>query len=383
MNLFLSLVLAAFVGVLLAWVVGRFTGPRLKAPSPGQDSYVAGLRALASGNPTLAMKYLREAVEQDSSNVDAYIRLGDLFRGAGQVEKAVQVHQNLTVRPGLPSSVQESVLESLARDYLLLKKEHKAQPVLEDLISLNSRNRFGLEALTQLYVEDKRYAEAAKLQARLFEVEGKKGSSEQAMRYAHLGKLALTTGEQTSAKELLEQAIALDPLSVPGNLYLGDLCYASGNPKEAIACWQKVLETSEEWAWLTFERLEEAYFEEGSFEAITHVYQDFLSRHPKQVLAHVALARIYLKKGQVEGAIEEARLALEEMPTLPEAQAIQVEALARSGGPEIAFSDALALVDSLIEKGKRFQCKSCGRIANDLEWRCTRCGSYGQSGLLS
>jgi lipopolysaccharide biosynthesis regulator YciM len=231
-------------------------------------------------------------------------------------------------------------------------------------------------------VDDKRYAEAAKLQARLFEAEGNKGQTDLALRYAYLGKLALTVGEQTSAKELLEQALSFDLQSVPGNLYLGDLHYASGAPREAIACWQKVLEFSEEWAWLTFERLEEAYFEEGSFEAITHVYQDFLSKHSRQALAHIALAKIYLKKGQVEEAIEEARLALEEMPTLAEARAIQVEALARSGGPEIAFSDALALVDSLIERGKRFQCKSCCRIAGDLEWRCAKCGSYGQSGLL-
>jgi lipopolysaccharide biosynthesis regulator YciM len=381
-SLFLGLVLAAFIGVLLAWVVGRFTGPRMKSQAPGLSSYVAGLRALASGNASLAMKHLREAVEKDSSNVDAYIRLGDLFREEGQLEKAVQVHQSLTVRPGLSSAIQESVLESLARDYLLLRKEHKALPVLEDLVSVNSRNRFGLEALAHLYVTDNRYAEAAKLQARLFEAEGGKEKGGLSLRYAYLGKLALTQGEQASAKDLLQQALALDPQSVPANLYLGDLHYAAGAPKEAIACWKKVLETSEEWAWLTFERLEEAYFEGGSFEAITRVYEDFLSGHPKQALAHVALAKILLKKGLVEEAIEKARLALEGMPLLAEARAIQVEALARSGGPEIAFSDALALVDSLIEKGRRFQCKRCGRIANDLEWRCAKCGSYGTAALL-
>jgi len=381
-SVFLGLVLAAFVGVLLAWIVGRFTGPRVKAHSPGLASYVAGLKAMASGDCELAQKHLREAVEQDSSNVDAYIRLGDLLRETGQVEKAVQVHQSLTVRTGLPSATQEAVLESLARDFLKLEKEHKALPVLEDLVVLSSRNRYGLEALSRLYEADKKYTEASKLQARLFELDGGRDKSGLALRYAYLGKLALSKGDQAAARELLELGRAMDPGSVPANLYLGDLNYAAGSTKEAIACWQRVLEASEEWAWLTFERLEEAYYEEGSFDAMAQTYEDFLAKHPKQARVRVALAKIKLKKGQVEEALEQARLALEENPDLPEARAVQVESLARSGGPEIAFSDALALVEDLLEKGRRFQCRQCGRIAEDLEWRCLKCGSYGSAALL-
>jgi lipopolysaccharide biosynthesis regulator YciM len=381
-SLFLSLVLAAFVGVLLAWVVGRFTGPRLKPPSPGQASYIAGLKALISGNALLAMKHLREAVEQDSANVDAYIRLGDLLRETGKVEKAVQVHQSLTVRPDLPASVQASVLESLAKDFLAVKKEHKALPVLEDLVSLNSKNAFGYEALSALYEADKRYPEAAKLQARLFELEGTPDKDQLALRYAHLGKAALDAGDRTPAKELFEQALTLSPDSIPSNLYLGDLHFASGAPDQAIACWKKVLDKSAEWAWLTFDRLEAAYFEEGSFESIASVYEGHLARHPKDAKAHVALARIKLKKGQVEAALENARLALEAVPMMPEARAIQIEGLARSGGAEIALSDALALAEDLIERVSRFRCLRCGREESDLRWRCPHCGSFGKMAYL-
>lgn len=382
MSLFLSLALAAFLGVLLAWVVGRFTGPRIKPPSPGQTSYIAGLKALVSGDAPMATKHLREAVEQDSSNVDAYVRLGDLFRENGQAEKAVQVHQNLTVRPNLPLALQTAALESLARDFLMLKKEHKALPVLEDLVSLNSKSRFGLEALAKLYEADKRYSEAAKLQARLFELEGTHDKVNLALRYAYLGRIALSAGDLTSARELLDQALSQNPNSVPGNLYLGDLHYASGAAEKAISCWRKVMETNEEWAWLTFERLETAYFEQGSYESITPVYQEFLAKHPKQVKAHVALAKIKLKKGQTEEALEEARLALEEVPGMPAARAIQIQGLARSGGSEIALSDSLALLDELIEKEQRFKCYRCSRVSVDLEWRCAQCNAYGTMTVL-
>jgi lipopolysaccharide assembly protein B len=382
MSLFLSLILAAFVGVLLAWVVGRFTGPRIKSPRPGQTSYIAGLKALVSGDASMATRHLREAVEQDSSNVDAYVRLGDLFRENGQAEKAVQVHQSLTVRPGLPLALQTAVLESLARDFLMLKKDHKALPVLEDLVSLNSKSRFGLEALAKLYEVDKRYSEAAKLQTRLFELEETHDKVNLALRYAYLGRIALSAGDLTSARELLEQTLSQDPNSIPGNLYSGDLHYASGAAEKAISCWRKVMETNEQWAWLTFERLEAAYFEQGSYESITPVYQEFLAKHPKQVKAHVALAKIKLKKGQTEEALEEARLALEEVPGMPAARAIQIQGLARSGGSEIALSDALALLDELIEKERRFKCCRCNRVSGDLEWRCAQCNAYGTMTVL-
>ena len=142
------------------------------------------------------------------------------------------------------------------------------------------------------------------------------------------------------------------------------------------------METNEEWAWLTFERLEAAYFEQGSYESITPVYQEFLAKYPKQVKAHVALAKIKLKKGQTEEALEEARLALEEVPGMPAARAIQIQGLARSGGSEIALSDSLALLDELIEKERRFKCCRCNRVSGDLEWRCAQCNAYGTMTVL-
>jgi lipopolysaccharide biosynthesis regulator YciM len=45
-----------------------------------ESSYIRGLSALIDGDDHVALDLLKDAVREDSSNIDAYIRLGDLYR---------------------------------------------------------------------------------------------------------------------------------------------------------------------------------------------------------------------------------------------------------------------------------------------------------------
>ena len=106
-----AILLVAFV------LAGLFAARRLRGPkAPArQPPYLIALAALADGDEETAFKEFRNAVRLDSSNVDAYLRLGDLLRKRGDLERALQLHRELTLRRGLDADSEARVQESLCK----------------------------------------------------------------------------------------------------------------------------------------------------------------------------------------------------------------------------------------------------------------------------
>ena len=75
---------AIAVVVVLATIVGLATARTRRKEARRTPPYIIGLRALVDGDEDTAIRELKNAVRIDSSNVDAYIRLGDLFRARGE-----------------------------------------------------------------------------------------------------------------------------------------------------------------------------------------------------------------------------------------------------------------------------------------------------------
>jgi len=68
---------------------------RRRDKAAGYTPYIEGLVALLDQNDALAMKKLQEAVNVDSDLVDAYVRLGDLYRAHGWADDAYREYRTL------------------------------------------------------------------------------------------------------------------------------------------------------------------------------------------------------------------------------------------------------------------------------------------------
>ncbi len=60
--------------------------------------YTEALEALLQGDSDSAFEKLRELIREDTENVRAYLKLGDIFRQRGQAEQAIKIHRSLTFR---------------------------------------------------------------------------------------------------------------------------------------------------------------------------------------------------------------------------------------------------------------------------------------------
>ena len=79
--------------------------------------YIDALKALLSGEDQLAFQMFKEVAKKDPENLDAYLKLGDLFRKNKRYDKALQIHKELTFRPSLSLEEKNEILKSLAQDY--------------------------------------------------------------------------------------------------------------------------------------------------------------------------------------------------------------------------------------------------------------------------
>ncbi|MFC1499896.1 tetratricopeptide repeat protein [Candidatus Zixiibacteriota bacterium] len=119
--------------VLFLIIAGR---RRAEAARNERDPYVEGLRHLVDGETDFAYMRLKEAVEADTSNIDAYILLGDILRNKGNGDRALKVHRDVTIRSDLTHPLRRIALKSLALDYIWLKEWEAAEETLLDLAIL-------------------------------------------------------------------------------------------------------------------------------------------------------------------------------------------------------------------------------------------------------
>ena len=90
-------------GVASAAIIWTRTQKRRVSQAP--RFYTEALRALVEGDDQTAFERLKAVVTEDSSNLDAYLKLGDLLRRRGRIDKAIKVHEDLTLRLGDRKSV--------------------------------------------------------------------------------------------------------------------------------------------------------------------------------------------------------------------------------------------------------------------------------------
>jgi lipopolysaccharide biosynthesis regulator YciM len=290
----LILVILALLVVALYPVVRDF----LRKRRTTVPAYVEGLQAALDGRTADAIARLKETVAADSDNVDAYIRLGDLFMQQGEVERAIKVHEDLALRRNLDKRDEKKVLQALVRDYVKADRKVKAISLLEELVHLDKTDADSAEKLAELYIQTRAWD---KCEGQLKEL-ARFQRQRAARLYTEYGR-AYPRDNPGAALAAFETALKLDQNSIPARLYLGDHQLSQGDTNAAISTWTDILELAPAENALVRDRLERAYFDAGKFEDITALYENLLRKVPEDSSLVVALAEIYQKKEDLSSAI--------------------------------------------------------------------------------
>lgn len=293
------------------WLYDRY----IRRPRQSEsERYVEALRDLLDGRPETAFAKLRQVVAEDSSNIDAYLRLSRILREHRKPDRALQIDKDLTLRGGLDSRQRAAILKQLCLDYLALEEFDTAQAALKEMISYDGGNRWAWQTLLRIQKHLKQWEEAYDTAAQILKIEGNKSKKPLAVFRYQMGLEQEAKGERRKARVLFKEALGLDPKFVPAYLATGDSYLAEGRKEDAVNFWNKLIDAVPTEGHQVIDRLEKVLFDLGRFGDIAGICQSILRHSPKDRKALLTLADFHKKKGELDLAEQRLSAILDDQP---------------------------------------------------------------------
>ncbi|MCX6827231.1 MAG: tetratricopeptide repeat protein [candidate division Zixibacteria bacterium] len=348
---------------------------RFKREKMGKDpaKYIEGLKALLNSQDDLAFSKFREAVAEDSDNVDAYVRIGNILRKYGKSDKALQVHKDLTIRHGLTIEDKKIILSALADDFLAQGDSESALTAANELLSLDEDNRWAVEKLLEIYTQLENWEEAYNFKGKLIKLDGGKSNSSLAIYKFLQGEKLYNEKEYHRARILFKEAIGIDTHCVPAYIYIGDSYLAENREENAVVFWRKLIKEVPAASHFVLGKLKRALFDLGKFGEISSICLEILGVSPKNLAARLILAEFNYKKGEYSIAVEHLTAATDDHPDsyLP---ILDLAKLYLTIGDKKKLGELINRLEERRESVENeYHCNRCGHKSKIPKWLCPSC----------
>ncbi len=372
--------LAFLVGVQAArWWHRRFE----QSEGSVNREYFKGLNFLLNEEPDKAIEVFIKALEVDSETVELHLALGGLFRRKGQVDRATRIHQNLIARPSLTDEQRLQAIYELAQDYYKAGLLDRAENLFLELKESPSYRELALGGLSDLYQQEKEWAEAIEASRQQSGTNAKQNEGRIAHYWCELAELAMQSERFDDARKSLRNALSQDRRLVRAVLLRGELHYRQREFKRALELWLSVAAKDAAAATLYIQQIIRAFEqindttglrdfllhssivprEAPAFSAwLEALHANFDSAHAKQ---HI-FDRVKLEG--LSGPVAEYLLSLS--VTLPGEE-----------GSNKSFGENLQqLAQDLLARAKdrriEYTCQRCGFGTKSHYWLCPNCGGW-------
>ena len=260
------------------------------------------LNAMLLADKRKAIALLSNIVKKDSEHINAYLQLGNLIR-EDDPDRAIKIHQMLTVRQNLQKDIKIEILKSLSLDYDEVGDFHKAKIEAEKILKLDKSNHWACSFLLMIAekTEDWDYAEL-----RAKNLQKLKGFDEKInlSRYTlQKGIDFLKNNNLNEADSLFRKAINDSPNYGLPYKYLGDIKHLNRDLVKAVENWEKYMELSPAESHTVFDNIETALFDLGRYSEVENFYRKVLNENPSDINAGLRLANVLNEKGENKSAI--------------------------------------------------------------------------------
>lgn len=355
--------LLALLALLAVWFIKGRTEDRARA-------YLAGFTYVLSDDPDAAIAELSRAAQLSSQTLETYFALGALFRRKGDLERAIRLHQNILLRPGLSAEVKRRAQLALALDYRRSGLKDKASECFERVLAESPDHRDALVGYRQLLEENREWARAIELQTRLVKMDG---HGTDVLAHLLAGQARAMVSESPEAAEdaeaLVARAVELSPECADALLALAQVRLSRGRSAEAAAPLERAVILEPELAPRVVAQLAGAMSREAA-ERLLKTRADLIAPYA------LALALWYRHVGEVEHAIALLRRIVERRPWFWEARKELGALLLEQDRSEELRADYQEILDTLGNPLMAFACVSCRQKLPDFTFRCASCGAW-------
>jgi lipopolysaccharide biosynthesis regulator YciM len=339
----------------------------------------SALHCVLAGDLGAAEQELAEAARLDSSSSDVYLALANLYRARGEIGRAIQIHQNLLLRPDLPDSLRREALLALALDFRAGGFLVRARASFEELLEHDPGHEAALRELEHIHVESGEWADAIQVRRRI----GRRDSHTPrivAHLWTGLGRTQAQAGKSSDARRSFRRALSRDSGCAEAYVALGDLRLQEGNARKAIGLWSRALPLHPSLGVLVYPRLWEAHTRLDDLSSLERFLRERLEEEPSDREAAIWLARAIVKQGRVDDAIDALRRILDQDPGDLPARAETGRILLSDRREFEALKAFEELLDRLPLERQRLRCQSCGTQDATLHFRCPQCGEWDSFG---
>jgi lipopolysaccharide assembly protein B len=350
-------------------------------PTERYSAYSQGLNFLLAGEPEKAREKLLEAVRKDSENLDAYLKLGTLLRQNGQVVPAIKVHQSLTVRSDLKPSERAEILKELALDYEKAGALRRATEFTDRILVIAPDYPWALNFRLRLAEKLQDWATAFETYRKLNLVAGQKDQAKLALYRVEEGRALMDQGKGKDGRVKFREALKLDRACTHAYMMLAHSYVMEGREEDATKELKNLLDANPDQGYLAYDMLENLYFNLGKFGDLEKLYRQINDKRPNDLHAAQALARFLRKKGEIDGALDICREALEKHPEDLWCRRFMARTLVECHRNDEVAPLVLEILDRVMEERPRYTCSACSFRSDEPLWRCPRCAALGAFNL--
>ncbi|HGY56749.1 MAG TPA: tetratricopeptide repeat protein [Caldithrix abyssi] len=346
---------------------------RSEKKQPSRNAYLEALKYMAEKDYRRAIEKFKEAVRTDSSNIDAYLKLGDILREEGLARNATRIHKDLTLRGNLSEEELQKVWYSLALDYWSAQKYDKAETFFKKAFDARYRTVEAVMYLVKIYTMRQNY----KMAYEVLKNSPLKNDAKIQRRMALYKVMeALEENKGRESRMMMRDAIKIDESCSAAYAYIGDSYLKEDRLDDAINIWTEYCQKYPSKAHVLFSRLEKAWYEKGQFSKIEELYLSILKKDPENIPALMAITGFKRKKGDYEEAltlINDTQVA-EQYEELIKAEEARI--IFDKGQFKEAAKRMLDLLDNYLpEQTYLYACAKCGHKSEEPFWKCPKCHS--------
>lgn len=372
---FLPYLIAGVVCLIGGYFLGKSKTPA-SPPDPYSASYVKGLNYIIANLPDKAIAEFTKAVKINSDTVEIYLRLGNLFRDKGEVERAIRIHQSIILRPVLSQSNKINALTELGLDYLKAGFIDRSIETYSEVLTLQSDHLEAHIRLAELYEEVRNWERAFSTHQKILRL--KKSNDQRILAHIQVetGKTFQEEHDIKQAIKRLNTAILLDSRSTRAHLLLGQIHMGQEKIKKAVELWEDVIHSDLPFASLIYKDLDAAYQAIGQPEKTERIYREVLQRKPEYVRTRLALAKFYYRNGNSHQAIEELREVLKRGIGFQAAREYLFKILLDQVRALDVLPEYHELFTHLEMEDIPYRCRTCGYESWDSPWSCPQCRQW-------
>lgn len=369
--LFFLLPIAALSG----WLLARkyYKSNHLSQGTNVSPDYFQGLNYLLNEQPDKAIEVFVRLLEVNSETVETHLALANLFRRRGEVERAVRIHQNLIARPNLPAAQRIEALVELGLDYMNAGVLDRAEQLFLDLISKSSPPTEAFKQLLRIYQQQKSWQKAIEMAQKVHSQSNENMGSLIAQFYCELAEQQLKQSN-INVLALLKLAHSHDHNCVRATLLEAKLYMQADNFKKASKSLLAIEKQDHRYLQEALPLLLDCYLQMNNLKAFNHWLQALLIEHPNMTSARLMLTHVIQLQQGSQAAQDYLYPQLRQHPSVEGLH--RLISLGEQSNP-ILVPLIKGITDTLVRRGNRYTCQSCGFAGKSMHWQCPGCKEWG------